>query len=202
MSGFSFRGWGEIAKKDINTVSHFMLTGATATTMRPDEQLFRLAGRGNTKTRVLDFACGVGRNTWGMKMRFPLWSLTGYDCENMLSRSKEYFKSFYGRENYPPVAFNHNWDEVRGMKFDCIISTIALQHICERDLLIYLNDFKGMTDKIVISGRRVNDDGRKNTWGIIERVWGKPTHCDRKGGFVMEGDPEEHFTCVYQKDEQ
>ncbi len=57
-----------------------------------------------------------------------------------------------------------------------------------------------MTNKLIVSGRRFNDDMAgdvyKNTWQILENNGYYPSNAsDIK--YSVEGDPEEHITCIY-----
>ena len=74
------------------------------------------------------------------------------------------------------------------------------QHIHEEDLNVYLNDIKSMTNRLIVSGRRFNDDSvdgkYKNTWQILENNGYHPSNADVIK-YSIEGDPEEHITCVY-----
>jgi hypothetical protein len=93
-----------------------------------------------------------------------------------------------------------DWDQLKTMNFDCIYATIVFQHIHEKDLNLYLQDIKQMTNKLIVSGRRFNDDiidGKyKNTWQILENNGYHPSNAlDIK--YFIDGDPNEHITCIY-----
>ena len=93
-----------------------------------------------------------------------------------------------------------DWDLLKTMKFDCIYATLVFQHIYENDLNLYLQDIKRMTNKLIVSGRRFNDDmvddKYKNTWEIFENNGYYPSNInDIK--YSIEGDLEEHTLCIY-----
>jgi len=79
----------------------------------------------------------------------------------------------------------------------------VFQHIFEDDLSIYLTDLKKITDRLVVSGRRFNDDVEeskyKNTWEILEKNGWFPSECYRDNNlkYSSAGDINEHFLCVY-----
>ena len=97
------------------------------------------------------------------------------------------------------------------MKFDCIYSILVFQHIFEEDLCKYIQDIKKMTNKLVVSGRRYNDDidkssgQHKNTWKILENNGLIPYQCigvrnDVFGEIPYErdGNPNEHLTGLFK----
>jgi hypothetical protein len=57
-----------------------------------------------------------------------------------------------------------------------------------------------MTNKLIVSGRRFNDDmvyGKyKNTWQILENNGYYPSNKDDIK-YSTDGDPEEHILCIY-----
>jgi hypothetical protein len=57
-----------------------------------------------------------------------------------------------------------------------------------------------MTNKLVVSGRRFNDDmvdGKyKNTWQILENNGFYPVNA-KKINYNVDGNPNEHITCIY-----
>jgi hypothetical protein len=57
-----------------------------------------------------------------------------------------------------------------------------------------------MTHRLIVSGRRFNDDiidGKyKNTWQILENN-GFYSSNAKEINYKIDGDPEEHITCIY-----
>jgi adenine specific DNA methylase Mod len=63
--------------------------------------------------------------------------------------------------------FGSEWEYIRQDKFDAIMAVLAFQHINEEEIVLYMEDFSRMTNRVLINGRRFNDDGKKNTWDIL-----------------------------------
>lgn len=195
----NFNGWDLIAKHDLEFVADKILTNRQIKDFQEDTAYFKLISEDNNPLTILDFGCGIGRNTFGFSLHYPTWKFVGYDNENMINRCFEYAKIKYPQiESFPSVSFYFNWDEVKLQRFDVIFCHLVLQHVHEKDLRIYLSDFRNMTQKLVVHGRRFNDDEGKNTWKILEKYGYYPSSCTAPRGYVVDGYPEEHFTCVYR----
>jgi hypothetical protein len=120
----------------------------------------------------------------------------------MINKANEYSKLKFNKTiyDYSNIELIRNWEQLKKIKFDCIYATLVFQHIHENDLNLYLQDIKRMTNKLIVSGRRFNDDmvdGKyKNTWEIFENNGYYPSNInDIK--YSIEGDPEEHTLCIY-----
>jgi hypothetical protein len=120
----------------------------------------------------------------------------------MLKKAKEYSIKKFNKniEDYPNIQLFSEWDTLKSFRFDCIYATIVFQHIHEKDLNNYLQNIKQMTNKLVVSGRRFNDDmvdGKyKNTWQILENNGFHPKNA-REINYKIDGDPKQHITCIY-----
>jgi len=112
---------------------------------------------------VLDFACGVGRNSYRLQNNFT--NVACYDLPNMLDimKSTTKYKESSGLELF------YNWDYVKWQKCDVIFCCIALQHIYEEELMGYLADFAKMTKNLYVFTRSYNDDNKKNMLELLER---------------------------------
>lgn len=197
----TFNGWGHVGYMPLNDVVNLIVTGRTAKEAIPDEWLFRYVGDSSSKLTVLDFGCGIGRNTFGMSTYAPKWSILGYDNDQMLSKVDEFFALHYMPNQAKNVRFQSSWDVVRTMKFDVVFCCLVLQHIHEDALIKYIDDFKHITNRLIVSGRRVNDGaGGKSTWSILEEQGLTPTTFF-KGDTIIpyngEGNPEDHNTAFY-----
>jgi SAM-dependent methyltransferase len=159
-------------------------------------------GDESTPLSILDFGCGVGRNIFDFSHNFPNWKFYGYDNPNMINKANEYSNIRFGKniQEYSNLELFSDWDKLKTIKFDCIYATIVFQHIHEKDLNNYLQDIKQMTHKLIVSGRRFNDDmidGKyKNTWQILENNGFHPTNA-KEINYKIDGDPEQHITCIY-----
>jgi hypothetical protein len=123
----------------------------------------------------------------------------------MLDKANEYSKLKFNKTvyDYSNLELISDWDRLKTIKFDCIYATIVFQHIHEKDLNVYLQDIKNMTNRLIVSGRRFNDDmiddNYKNTWQILENNGYYPSNVnDIK--YSIDGDLEEHTLCIYNFD--
>jgi SAM-dependent methyltransferase len=199
----SFRWeWGIVDMLDINTVTNLILTGCKPNEAYPDDWFFKFFGDANQPQTILDFGCGLGRNTLKLAKEYPNWTIVGYDSESMLEKVQEFANINYDGEIPPNVQFISDWEQLKCRKFDKIAAIIVLQHIFESDLVEYIKDFKQMTHFLFVAGRRYNDDkGKRSTWTILEEQGLIPYkfYCeDKKVLYVAEGDPNEHNIAYYQ----
>jgi 2-polyprenyl-3-methyl-5-hydroxy-6-metoxy-1,4-benzoquinol methylase len=203
-----YSGWNKIAAdNDLNAVAKYIVTDNTVADFVPDAWLYSSLYPTSDDVSILDFGCGIGRNSYGMALHSANWNILGYDNPAMIEKTNQYFNAKYPSEFSVPknVFFTSNWNITRGLKFDSIMCCLVLQHITELYLSVYLNDFKSMTNELIISGRRFNDDSKKNTWGIIENAGFVPYKCigwspDGFGEikYRKDGDENEHMTCFYR----
>lgn len=198
----SFNGWFYVDQYNLNKVIDLVLTNGTSDTIKSDMWLTPMIGDKSKSLSILDFGCGVGRNIFDFSQNFPNWKFYGYDNPNMINKANEYSNIRFGKniQQYSNLELFSDWDKLKTIKFDCIYATIVFQHIHEKDLNNYLQDIKQMTHKLIVSGRRFNDDmidGKyKNTWQILENNGYHPSNAlDIK--YFIDGDPNEHITCIY-----
>jgi SAM-dependent methyltransferase len=198
----SFNGWLHIDQFNLNKVIDLVLTNGTPETINSDMWLTPMIGDKSESLSVLDFGCGVGRNIFDFSHNIPNWKFYGYDNPHMMNKANEYSKIRFNKQicDYPNLELISDWDILKTIKFDCIYATIVLQHIHEKDLNVYLQYIKQMTHRLVVSGRRFNDDiidGKyKNTWQILENNGFYPSNA-KEINYKIDGDPEEHITCIY-----
>ena len=198
----TFNGWSQVSNLNLDKVVDLVLTDGTSKTIKSDMWMTPMIGSKDKSISVLDFGCGVGRNIFDFSQNFPNWTFYGYDNPNMMDKASEYSKVRFGKSvyDYPNLELISDWDLLKTMKFDCIYATLVFQHIHENDLNLYLQDINQMTNKLIVSGRRFNDDvidGKyKNTWQILENNGLYPSNV-KENNYVVEGNPEEHLTCIY-----
>lgn len=197
----TFHAWSLVAKLGIDEVCDLIVTGRKASEVRPDEWIYPFIGTPDDSRRVLDFGCGFGRNAFGLATHGKNWKIVGYDNEAMLGRVSEFATIHYGGEIPFNLSFVSDWEQLKAQKFDCIMCSLVLQHIYEDALAIYVNDFKQMTGRLIVTGRRFNDDkSRRSTWAILEDSGLIPTEFyagHLKIPYIAEGDPNDHNTAVY-----
>jgi len=122
--------------------------------------------------RILDFGCGVGRNTVGMLELSKKWIVTAYDNPNMIARGRKFYGERLQNDRLQMVS---DWNEIIEDKtiekntFDAIFCCLVLQHIDQFQLRDYLADFAGLTNRLFVCGRRGLDEGWSDT-GFID-VW-------------------------------
>jgi SAM-dependent methyltransferase len=198
----SFRGaWGQINDFDLNKVTDLIVTGRTPEEATPDSWLYDWLWEGADQPKtILDFGCGMGRNTFGLANHFKKWTVYGYDSDAMIAKSKDYAAIHYPE---PPdnAVFVSDWDTLRTKKFDSILCMLVLQHIFEADLVKYCQDFKQMTKFLLVAGRRYNDDkNRRSTWAILAEQGLTPTKFfagHQEIPFEESGDPNAHNIAFY-----
>jgi SAM-dependent methyltransferase len=199
----TFRGaWGKIGDYDLSKVTDLIVTGRTPEQAKPDEWLWDWIGSdANKPLTIMDFGCGMGRNSFGLANHFTNWSVIGYDSEGMIGKTNEYCQLHYRGMIPRNLKFETDWERLRTQKFDKIICMLVLQHIFEEDLSKYAKDFKTMTKYLLVSGRRFNDDkAHKSTWTIMEENGLTPAkffagHLEIP--YMPEGDPHEHNMAYY-----
>jgi len=200
----TFGVWSSyIPKQSLDKTVDYVLTGYNAETMVSSEQeVLKFVENTEEKLRVLDFGCGVCRNAIPISKQFPHWSVTGYDNSNMLQRANDLCVAKYNHplSDIKNLTLETSWDKLKTLTFDLVYATIVFQHIAESALSVYISDLKKMTKKLVVFGRRFNDDrlldgSYKNTWQILENNGLKPSNLE---GYSIEGEPEDHHGYLYE----
>ena len=193
--------WGTINKLKLDEVVDLIVTGRTASEAKPDEWMYSLLGDEEKPITVLDFGCGVGRNSFGFALSHMDWTVIGYDSEQMISRVPEYAAIHYDGVIPNNLWFVSDWNQLTRHKFEKIICCLVLQHIEEPALVNYCKDFKTMTKVLFVAGRRYNDDIKhRSTWTILEEQGLVPDRF--MAGCVTvpyspDGDPVEHNSAFY-----
>ena len=156
----SFNSWEHIKDVSLDKVVDLVITNGTVDSIHPDEHLYYLLGDPLEHRSILDFGCGIGRNMFHMANIYPAWNIYGYDNPQMLSYANEYCLAKYGTvpSFFTNLQLFDNWEQISDRKFDVIFATLVFQHIHENDLTNYLQQFKQMTSKLIVAGRRFNDD--------------------------------------------
>lgn len=203
-----YNEWGIVNKYKLEKVIDLVITNATIDNINPDKHLFELLGDSDKPLKVLDFGCGICRNAGYLSLTYPNWNIYGYDNENMLKHANDFCLKKYSLDvnRQKNLKLISNWNILKNEKFDVIFAVLVFQHIHEKYINLYLKDISNMTNKLIVFGRRFNDEYivddknkiiYKNTWKIFENNGYYPSNInDIKYSF--EGDPEEHTLCIYE----
>lgn len=112
--------------------------------------------------RVLDFGCGVGRNTFYLKNFYK--EVVGYDLPSMLQFYPDEFKA----EN---IRLTSDWESLRKEKFDACLASLVFQHIPKPELEHYLTVLTKMVDNLLLISRTWQDFDGGVTITIIKKYF-------------------------------
>jgi cyclopropane fatty-acyl-phospholipid synthase-like methyltransferase len=206
----SFRDWGKVDSLELDKVIDLVITNGTIETTNPDTHLYHLFGDLDKHLKVLDFGCGICRNAGYLSLNYPTWEIYGYDNNNMLKHAshfceKKYSINIHTQHNLKLIS---DWDKLKTEKFDVIFAMLVFQHIHENNINEYLKNISKMTKKLIVFGRRYNDEFHydsdnkvifKNTWEIFENNGYYPSNANEIS-YKKYGDLEEHSLCIYNFD--
>lgn len=157
----------------------------------PYREHFPKLGNAKDAVTVLDFGCGLGRNTVGLAAYGNKWQVTGYDCAEMLARACEFYAKEMANDR---ITLEADWEKLQSKRFDAIYCALTLQQIKEDELSAYLADFARMTDRLVVFSRRLTDEF-KNVWEMVERHF----EIDyAPGDFSAKGKWDDHSLAVFK----
>jgi SAM-dependent methyltransferase len=111
---------------------------------------------------ILDFGCGVGRNTFYLKDFYK--NVVGYDLPTMLKFYPENFKA----EN---IRLTSDWESLKKEKFDACLASLVFQHIPKHELEIYLIDLTKMVSNLLLLSRDWQDFDGGRTLNIIKKYF-------------------------------
>ena len=129
------------------------------------------------KAVVLDFGCGVGRNSVGLRDHDEDWVVVGYDSRAMLDRSKGYIT-----DNTRILSVS-DWGLLKRQEFDFVLAWTVFQHIEADEIDQYARDLLPMTPYLCLFGRWWADDTTPptksiNVFSIFERYWNLDNDVD------------------------
>ncbi len=141
--------WNEIS--DIETAKKEILSGNP---FLPHEDAIKIVDEycNEQKKKILDFGCGLGRNTCRLR---SFGHCVGYDLPNIIEMAVEYLED--------DTDLTHDWDYIRAQQFDLIYASLVLQHIPADELQDYLNHFHVMSPVLLVVGREHNDHFQDRT---------------------------------------
>lgn len=200
----TFHAWSTLSEKSVEEIIPLIITNSNLEILGHDSWIMDEIGKPNQKLKLLDFGCGIGRNAFGFS-EYENWHILGYDNDVMLEKSKEYCKLKFKKHtnDFPNINFSSDWSFIKQKKFDCVYSILTFQHIFEEDLCKYLQDIKTITNRMIVHGRRYNDDidkstgKHKNTWKILEDNGFYPYDAQYKG-YTTYGDVNDHMLVCYK----
>jgi len=123
--------------------------------------------------KIVDFGCGMLRNTAGLLSLSPNWQVTAYDTPIMLERGYKKF-GLQSEIRRGRLSLVSSWEHLRAETYDAIICSLVLQHIGAEELKGIVAEFSKMTSKLCVIGRRCLDNGDPVVWHILREYW-QPT---------------------------
>lgn len=127
---------------------------------------------------ILDFGCGVGRNSNFLKKIYK--TVFSYDLPSMLVYYPDEFKS----DN---IHITSDWEYIKKQKVDEVLCSLVLQHLRPNDLHSYLLDITKITNKLIVLSRNWQDYTNQKTLPILKKYFYIEFH--QKSG-------KEHFIAV------
>lgn len=202
----NFNGWDRVTELPLDSVMNMILINHTVASANSDDWISSYIETYGSPT-VLDFGCGIGRNSFALADRTPKMNVIAYDNPAMIQHAEKYCQLKFKKSinEFSNLTLTSDWNFVKSLKIDYTIAILVFQHIKELELIEYLKDIKKISKKLIISGRRFNDDimangKHKNTWEIVEGAGLYPVDCNRidnKSYNAYDGGPDEHFVCMY-----
>lgn len=148
MKKYSF--WNEVS--DRATAHERILTGHRGDAVLPADPSLPEFIKDEKIKKVLDFGCGVGRNTFYFAEIYDdVWAFDWPNMTDMLKSDKRWKEQF---------TVTNDWNEVKKQKFDAIFCSIVLQHITNPELDNYLKDMSTITDRLLVFTRGYLDKGQ------------------------------------------
>ena len=114
---------------------------------------------------VLDFACGVGRNTFYLAEICK--QVYGFDFSNMLTM----LKNRPAWKEHSNIEVFSDWKDLDALNYDTVYCCIALQHLCTKDMLFYLEEFSKKAKSLYVHGRDFNDHDNEKVCDIVSTFW-------------------------------
>jgi cyclopropane fatty-acyl-phospholipid synthase-like methyltransferase len=111
---------------------------------------------------VLDFGCGVGRNTVALSKTYS--KVIGFDLPSMISLVPEENKS-------NNILYLSNWDDVKKFLFDTVLASLVFQHIENNELESYLSDLQKIANRMVLHSRTWIDHSNSEVLPIVEKYF-------------------------------
>jgi SAM-dependent methyltransferase len=172
-------------------------------TLRPDAGMLRELIPAGASWRVLDMACGLGRNLAWLCAHAPGCDLWGYDLPNMIGMARGYLGRHASGHS---IRLTSDFSEVGRTSFDAVIVTLVFQHIRPERLDEYyaaLARCLGSNGIMLVHGRDWSDhNDREIVWDRLRRHFDVATDHPLSAGFQMaefsrEYGPGDHHGAVF-----
>jgi cyclopropane fatty-acyl-phospholipid synthase-like methyltransferase len=125
------------------------------------EEVIDLAkGQPHSHQYVLDFGCGVGRNSVALADSYV--NVIAFDLPNMIDLVPQENKA----DN---IIYTSNWDKIKTIPFDTVLASLVFQHIHDDELNKYLSELN--TNKLVLHSRTWMDDTGTKVLTILEKYF-------------------------------
>jgi SAM-dependent methyltransferase len=194
----NFSTWKTFAENcGLDELVHLILTDRNAVSAEPDEAVWAIVDSLSEGANVLDFGCGVCRNSIAYAMRRPDIQFVGYDSAEMVGRVTEYCRFRFSAELPANLTLLSNWESVCSRRYDVAYATLVFQHVPHDDIRMYVSGLKQCAGRLAIYGRRYSDYGG-STWSALESCGLTPANA-ASVGYAADGDPHEHLpVCIYE----
>jgi 2-polyprenyl-3-methyl-5-hydroxy-6-metoxy-1,4-benzoquinol methylase len=117
-------------------------------------------GTPNNSQYVLDFGCGVGRNSVALAKTYS--NVIAFDLPNMINLVPE-------ENKLNNIVYTSNWGRIKGIMFDMVLASLVFQHIHDDELNQYLSELN--TNKLVLHSRTWMDDTGTKVLTILEKYF-------------------------------
>jgi len=117
---FKFNNWDVVSKISIDKLASLIITDKSVDNINSDKLLYNYIPT-DVNFTILDFGCGIGRNTLDIANKFPNVTIIGYDNSSMLSRVEEYSLRRYNKklEEYKNVQLISDWAFIKNIFIYC-----------------------------------------------------------------------------------
>ena len=127
-----------------------------------DDVMSLSVGIENNNQYVLDFGCGVGRNSVELSKSYN--RVVAYDLPGMIALVPE-------ENKLKNIYYDSNWENVKTFKYDLTLASLVFQHIEDSELDSYLQDIVNMSNKLVLHSRTWIDHSNTDVLSIVEKYF-------------------------------
>jgi SAM-dependent methyltransferase len=169
-------------------------------TLRPDADMLRELVPAGASWRVLDMACGLGRNLLWLNRARPECEIWGYDLPNMVGLASAYLGRHAPGNS---IMLTSDFSRVDRTSFDAVIATLAFQNISpERLDEYYLTLARCLGDNgvMLVNGRDWSDhNNREIVWDRLRLYFDVANGHPLSAGFSTAAFSREHGTMDHHR---